>query len=88
MVRTSVSSGLLLLLSGVAIASGPADRTATDPKSVMSETKVAGKPVPVPELLQTVRLGGASWSPDGQTMAFVGNASGRLNLWVMGGRQR
>ena len=37
----------------------------------------------VKQLLGTARLGGASWSLDGQRIAYISNASGRLNLWVM-----
>lgn len=83
MVRFRVSGGVLMLVCAGAFASGPADRVATDPKSVVSETNASGKPIPVAELLQTVRLGSPSWSPDGQQIAYVGNASGRLNVWVM-----
>jgi dipeptidyl aminopeptidase/acylaminoacyl peptidase len=83
MVRFCVSGGVLMLVCAGAFASGPADRVATDPKSVVSETKASGKPIPVAELLQTVRLGSPSWSVDGQQIAYVGNASGRLNVWVM-----
>ena len=83
MVRFCVSGGVLMLVCAGAFASGPADRVATDPKSVVSETNASGKPIPVAELLQTVRLGSPSWSLDGQQIAYVGNASGRLNVWVM-----
>jgi Tol biopolymer transport system component len=30
-----------------------------------------------------VRLGGAAWSPDGKQILYTGNASGRINLWLM-----
>jgi dipeptidyl aminopeptidase/acylaminoacyl peptidase len=83
MVRFCVSGGVLMLVCVGAFASGPADRVATDPKSVMSETNASGRPIPVAELLQTVRLGSPSWSLDGQQIAYIGNASGRFNLWVM-----
>jgi len=72
-----------LILSTVASASGPADRIATDPKSVVSAAGPGTGPVDVKQLLGTARLGGASWSLDGQRIAYISNASGRLNLWVM-----
>ena len=37
----------------------------------------------VADLLQTTRIGGSTLSPDGNYIAYIGNASGRLNLWVM-----
>jgi dipeptidyl aminopeptidase/acylaminoacyl peptidase len=86
MTRLFVLRGLVLLASATSFASGPADRVATDPKSVVSmknDAPSAAKPVPVAELLQTVRVAGPSWSPDGKQIAYTGNASGRFNIWVM-----
>jgi dipeptidyl aminopeptidase/acylaminoacyl peptidase len=72
-----------LALSTLGLASGPGDRVATDPKSVVSAIGPGSGPVDVKELLSEVRLGGVSWSLDGQRIAYISNASGRLNLWVM-----
>jgi len=66
-----------------AIASGPGDRVPTDPKSVVSATHEGTAPVNVADLLQTTRISGTTLSPDGSHIAYIGNASGRLNLWVM-----
>ena len=62
---------------------GPNSRTSTAPKSVTAPQGAAGVPVDIPDLLSTVRLGGASWSPDGKQILYSGNASGRINLWIM-----
>ena len=70
-------------LSATAIASGPGDRVPTDPKSVVSMPHAGAAPVKVADLLQTTRIGGSTLSPDGSNIAYISNASGRLNLWVM-----
>ena len=62
-------------------ASGPGDRTVTDPQSVASVSNPAARPVPIDDLYYTRSLAGASWSPDGKDIAFVTDISGRLNLW-------
>jgi dipeptidyl aminopeptidase/acylaminoacyl peptidase len=62
-------------------ASGPADRSITDPKSVASASNPAARPVPIDDLYYTRSLAGASWSPDGKDIAFITDISGRLNLW-------
>ena len=80
------SCALLLLLSAssiLSLASGPADRVPTDPKSVISVVQSKDAPVKVADLLQTTRIAGATLSPDGRRIAYVGDGSGRLNLWLM-----
>src|SRR5271167_2458812 len=84
MVRFNAASVLMFsVLSVAAFGSGPGDRVPTDPKSVVSATHDGGAPVNVADILQTTRIGGATLSPDGSHIAYIGNASGRLNLWVM-----
>jgi dipeptidyl aminopeptidase/acylaminoacyl peptidase len=76
----------VFLLSGccaVALASGPGDRVVTDPVNVISTSQAGSKPVKVADVLDTTQLAGATVSPDGSRIAYVSNASGRLNLWVM-----
>lgn len=62
---------------------GPANRTIANPKSVTAPAGTAGTPVSIPELLSTVRLADAAWSPDGKQILYTGNSSGRFNLWLM-----
>jgi dipeptidyl aminopeptidase/acylaminoacyl peptidase len=83
MLRSNAISLLLAACSATAIASGPGDRVPTDPNSVVSATHAGAAPVKVADLLQTTRTGGATLSPDGSHIAYIGNASGRLNLWTM-----
>ncbi len=83
MPRLSAGPALVLLLSTAAFASGPADRTVTNPTSINSVTQAASGPLKVMDVLETVRLSGATWSPDGKQIGYISNASGRVNLWIM-----
>jgi dipeptidyl aminopeptidase/acylaminoacyl peptidase len=84
MVR-SLALGAFLLpgCCAVALASGPGDRVVTDPVNVISTIQADSKPVEVADVLDTTQLAGATLSPDGSRIAYVSNASGRLNLWIM-----
>jgi dipeptidyl aminopeptidase/acylaminoacyl peptidase len=78
----------LCLFAGIALtlhaqSAGPNSRTPTAPKSVTAPQGSASAPVDIPDLLSTVRLGEAAWSPDGKQILYSGNASGRINLWLM-----
>ena len=75
----------LCLFVGVAVplhaeSVGPNARTPTAPKSVTAPQGTTGAPVNIPDLLSTVRLNDAAWSPDGKQILYSGNASGRFNL--------
>jgi dipeptidyl aminopeptidase/acylaminoacyl peptidase len=84
MVR-SLALGVFLLpgCCAVALASGPGERVVTDPVNVISTMQAGSKPVKVADVLDTTQLAGATVSPDGSRIAYISNASGRLNLWVM-----
>jgi dipeptidyl aminopeptidase/acylaminoacyl peptidase len=41
------------------------------------------KNLSIEKLYMTRQVGGATWSPDGKTVAFVSNLSGRNNLWLV-----
>jgi dipeptidyl aminopeptidase/acylaminoacyl peptidase len=71
----------LSLCEHLAGSTGPDDRPLTDPKSVVSVSNSAARPVPVDDLYFTRSVFGAAWSPDGQQIVFTTNISGRFNLW-------
>jgi dipeptidyl aminopeptidase/acylaminoacyl peptidase len=84
---TRAAASLLLILPTVTAfgyqSSGPADRAVTNPRTVFSAAHAVSAPVRVADLMQTTSLAGASISPDATRIAYIGNASGRFNLWIM-----
>lgn len=60
---------------------GPDQRTLTDPKAITSQLNPKATPVPIDDLFYTRTVSGGSWSPDGRTVVFTTNLTGRLNLW-------
>jgi dipeptidyl aminopeptidase/acylaminoacyl peptidase len=83
--RAAAYLGLFIAIAFTlrAQSSGPSTRTPTAPKSLTAPQGRPGTAVDIPDLLSTVRLGGAAWSPDAKQILYSGNASGRINLWVM-----
>lgn len=62
----------------------PAPQAITDPKQVASKPNAqVEKNLSIEKLYMTRYVGGTSWSPDGKTIAFVSNISGRNNLWTV-----
>jgi len=62
----------------------PAPQAITDPKQISSKPDArVEKSLSIEKLYMTRQVGGATWSPDGKTVAFVSNLSGRNNLWLV-----
>jgi dipeptidyl aminopeptidase/acylaminoacyl peptidase len=63
----------------------PTPRAITDPKQVSSKPNAQVEPrsLTIERLFMTRQIGGAAWSPDGKSIAFISNMSGRNNLWVI-----
>ena len=56
----------------------------TDPKQIASKPDArVEKSLSIEKLYTTRQVGGSTWSPDGKTVAFVSNLSGRNNLWLV-----
>ena len=56
----------------------------TDPRQISSKPDArVEKNLSIEKLYMTRQVGGATWSPDGKTVAFVSNLSGRNNLWLV-----
>ncbi|MGA2334707.1 MAG: S9 family peptidase [Terriglobales bacterium] len=62
----------------------PASQAITDPKQIASKPDArVEKSLSIEKLYTTRQVGGSTWSPDGKTVAFVSNLSGRNNLWLV-----
>ena len=62
----------------------PAPQAVTDPKQIASKPDArVEKNLTIEKLYMTRLVGGSTWSPDGKTVAFISNLSGRNNLWLV-----
>jgi len=63
----------------------PAPHAVTDPKKVSSKPNAQVEPrsLTIEKLYMTRQIGGSTWSPDGNSIAFTSNMSGRNNLWIV-----
>jgi dipeptidyl aminopeptidase/acylaminoacyl peptidase len=74
---------LALCLMQSALGAGPADRRLTDPHSIESIQGARATPAKITDITSAINITEATLSDDGKLVAFVSNASGRLNLWTM-----
>jgi dipeptidyl aminopeptidase/acylaminoacyl peptidase len=63
----------------------PAPQAVTDPKQIASKPNAQVEPrgLTIEKLYMTRQVGRPTWSPDGKSVAFISNMSGRNNLWVV-----
>src|SRR5579864_398202 len=63
----------------------PAPKAITDPKQIASKPNAQVEPrsLTIETLYMTRQIGRPTWSPDGKSIAFISNMSGRNNLWVV-----
>jgi len=63
----------------------PEPQAITDPKKISSKpnAQVDARSLTIEKLYMTRQIGRATWSPDGKTVAFISNMSGRNNIWVV-----
>ncbi len=81
--RSALVLAALSCIHAFAAVSGPADRTATDPKSVTAAQNPNARPVPVADLYYSRSVSAPAWSPDGKQIVFTTNLTGRYNLWTV-----
>jgi len=62
----------------------PAPQAITNPKQIASKPDArVERNLSIEKLYMTREIGGATWSPDGKTVAFISNLSGRDNIWLV-----
>ena len=62
----------------------PVPHAITDPKQVVSKPNAqVERSLSIEKLYMTRQVGDTDWSPDGKTIVFVSNMSGRNNLWLV-----
>ena len=62
----------------------PAPNAISDPKQIASKADArVERNLSIEKLYMTRQVGGSTWSPDGETVAFISNLSGRNNLWLV-----
>src|SRR5256886_1359810 len=83
--RTPISFAIVIAMSTLALAQTlPAPQSVTDPKQIASKPNAqVEKNLSIEKLYMTRAIGGTAWSPDGKTIAFISNISGRNNLWLV-----
>jgi dipeptidyl aminopeptidase/acylaminoacyl peptidase len=65
----------------------PAPQAITDPKQITSKPNANveqnQQSLSIERLYMTRSVGATTWSPDGKTIAFISNISGRNNIWLV-----
>jgi dipeptidyl aminopeptidase/acylaminoacyl peptidase len=76
---------MVVLMSTIAVPQTlPVPQAITDPRAIVSKPDArVEKNLSIEKLYMTRLVGGSTWSPDGKTVAFVSNMSGRNNLWLV-----
>src|SRR5579884_1626635 len=76
---------VVVIMSTIALTQTlPAPQAITDPKQISSKPNAqVEKTLSIEKLFMTRAIAGTAWSPDGKTIAFVSNMSGRFNLWLV-----
>src|SRR2546423_11532947 len=83
--RTLVLFAIVITMSTIALTQTlPASQAVADPKQISSKSKAqVEKNLSIEKLYMTRAIGSTAWSPDGKTIAFISNITGRNNLWLV-----
>ncbi len=83
--RTFLPFVMVMTMSTIALTQTlPVPKAITDPKQLTSKPNAqVERNLTIEKLYMTRAVGGTTWSPDGKTIAFISNMSGRNNLWLV-----
>jgi dipeptidyl aminopeptidase/acylaminoacyl peptidase len=87
--RTFVPFAIVILMSTAVIETAaqtlPSPHAVTDPKQIASKPNAQVEPrsLTIEKLYMTRQVGRPTWSPDGKSIAFISNMSGRNNIWTV-----
>jgi len=88
--RRFIPFAIVILMSSIVVETVSAQTLAapqaiTDPKQIASKPNAQVEPrgLTIEKLYMTRQVGRPTWSPDGKSIAFVSNMSGRNNLWLV-----
>jgi dipeptidyl aminopeptidase/acylaminoacyl peptidase len=86
--RLHILFAFIISMSTLALAQSlPAPQAITDPKQITSKPNAQveqnQQSLSIERLYMTRSVGATAWSPDGKTIAFISNISGRNNLWLV-----
>ncbi|HWA90376.1 MAG TPA: S9 family peptidase [Rhizomicrobium sp.] len=70
-------------VAATAVLKGPPPRAITDPRAIVSTANADAQPVAAADLFSLRGGNDAAWTPDGRTIVFSTNLTGRFNLWKM-----
>ena len=80
-----LSTIIIISVLGMSAQTLPQPKAITDPKEIASKPNAQVEPrsLTIEKLYMTRQIGSSTWSPDGKSIAFVSNMSGRNNIWVV-----
>jgi len=87
--RTFALFAIVILMSTAVIETAaqtlPSPQAVTDPKQIASKPNAQVEPrsLTIEKLYMTRQVGRPTWSPDGKSIAFISNMSGRNNIWMV-----
>ncbi len=86
-------NGLLRFAMVIAMSTVAVSQSLTQPQAITDPKQITAKPdadveqgeesLSLPRLYMTRLIGDTAWSPDGKTIVFVSNITGRNNLWLV-----